>query len=268
VTSVQSDLDTPSTTTLYAADPDLGSIYVLMDAAPPFLEAISPDGMVVAYWVPSSPIHFRDLLSGRDREVPGTLGCAWLGFSPDPERIVCSDGDVRVVDVVTGGSTQLNVCPPDVIEQGVICGGTLWSPDGRWIAYRRYRARSGPAGPDEGIYIIDTTCIPQPSTCQAAVQGPTGSAHWGYSWSPDGSRLAAAALDALSLLDLATRGWSEVPLTESFTFINEVAWSPDGTTLAFVDSDDYLFAVGASGGSPVQIAIGNDLSIVGWFVVN
>jgi Tol biopolymer transport system component len=272
VTSVQGDLDTPATTILYAANPDLGSIDVLLDAAPPFLEAVSPDGLVVAYWVPSSPIHlspihFRDLLSGRDREVPGTLGCAWLSFSPDPERIVCSDGDVRVVDVVTGGSAQLNVCPPDVIEQGVICGGTLWSPDGRWIAYKRYRDRSGPAGPDEGIYIIDATCIPRPLTCQAAIQGPTGSARWGYSWAPDGSRLAAATVDGLSILDVMTRAWSQVPLTEEFPFITQVAWSPDGTVLAFVDAGSYLYVVDVGGGSPVEVDHGSYLSLLGWFVI-
>jgi WD40 repeat protein len=256
------------TSRLYAVSADGGPPYVLMDNAPDYTESISPDGLAIRYWQRASPLHLRGLTGGEDREVPGTLGCIWASWSPDLQHLACSDGDVgdvRIVDLGSGKVIQLGVCPPDDIEQGVVCEGSLWSPDGRWIAYRRYIPRSGPPGSDEGIYIIDATCIPRPDTCRFSLLGPLGLAS-SLSWSPDGSRLAAATTDGLLLFDMAARSWSGVPLDGIFRTISQVSWSPDGNLLAFVESD-HLFMVGPGGGSPIQLAIGHFLSIVGWFII-
>jgi Tol biopolymer transport system component len=94
-----------------------------------------------------------------------------------------------------------------------------WSPDGRQVAFVRYRRGTTP-----GIWVVDTTGVgPHPILAGS----------WGFlDWSPDGTRLAISAaagiytvkLNGDSLKQITTTGYAP-------------RWSPDGRELAFQTRD-------------------------------
>jgi Tol biopolymer transport system component/DNA-binding winged helix-turn-helix (wHTH) protein len=136
-----------------------------------------------------------------------------------------------------------------------------WSPDGRQIAFERFRDSDG----QKNLYVIPalggserhvyTTSYPKWGGCNK------------MDWSPDGKSLifsesvdnsAKARLSLLSLADLTAR-----PLTSPHNqqFDCEPAFSPDGAKVAFArhmgpfPSD--LFVMQVAGGQPLRLTTGN-----------
>jgi Tol biopolymer transport system component len=143
-----------------------------------------------------------------------------------------------------------------------------WSPDGRQIAFERFRDSDD----QKSLYVIPalggserhvyTTSYPKWGGCNK------------MDWSPDGKSLifsesvddgAKARLSLLSLADLTAR-----PLTSPHNqqFDCEPAFSPDGATVAFArhmgpfPSD--LFVMQVTGGQPVRLTTGNSGAEPAW----
>ncbi len=143
-----------------------------------------------------------------------------------------------------------------------------WSPDGRQIAFERFRD----ADDQKSLYVIPalggserhvyTTSYPKWGGCNK------------MDWSPDGKSLifsesvddgAKARLSLLSLADLTAR-----PLTSPHNqqFDCEPAFSPDGATVAFArhmgpfPSD--LFVMQVAGGQPLRLTTGNSGGEPAW----
>jgi dipeptidyl aminopeptidase/acylaminoacyl peptidase len=185
-------------------------------------------------------------------------------WSPDGGRIVfLSD---------RGGAKHLWVIPADGGEARAVTTGSLapsepaWSPDGRWIAFT---GKAGePAGRGEGREHSDVRVISRLHYKQDGegfwdgrwkqifVVSAGGGAprqvtqgdydHTSPAWSPDGAYLAYtgnaspdADLDDASDLWIVRADGAGTPrrLTKAIGPVESPAWSPDGTSIAYVGHD-------------------------------
>lgn len=204
---------------------------------------------------PTTPNTFR-----RDGEfivfAPST-GAGWDVAAQDPES-----GDVRTI-VETDGIVDCVVadepCTTFIKE-------AEWSADGRWVAFRvshRSLAGSplGPCGPTVGLWVatadgeprqLTTPCDAPPSVSDVAIEEM-------WAWSPVGDELAYVRIDGetdeLFLIDPSdgsrtslgtgtvapdyTGGWGRLA--------SSLAWSPDGSQIAYADGGS-LYAVDVASG--------------------
>lgn len=90
----------------------------------------SPDGSRIVFtrYTEPGPSHVfvMDADGGDERRVAAGLTPAW---SPDGETIAVSGDGLRLVDVESGDAVQLT--------QGQFDTEPSWSPDGRWLVFRR-----------------------------------------------------------------------------------------------------------------------------------
>jgi Tol biopolymer transport system component len=99
--------------------------------------------------------------------------------------------------------------------------GPAWSPDGRWIAFRR---ATGPidAPHDRGIYVVRVSGGRE----QRLVR------YWSpFAWSPDSKHLAVARKGGLDIIRLGDRSIRRLAPGSWST----LDWSPDGTSIAATD---------------------------------
>jgi Tol biopolymer transport system component len=158
---------------------------------------------------------------------------------------------------------------PLQLTQSDADGYPTWSPDGRQIAFERFRDSDD----QKSLYVIPalggserslyTTSYPKWGGCNK------------MDWSPDGKSLifsesvddgAKARLSLLSLADLTAR-----PLTSPHNqqFDCGPAFSPDGATVAFARrpmgaSPSDLFVMQVAGGQPLRLTTGNSGGEPAW----
>jgi Tol biopolymer transport system component/DNA-binding winged helix-turn-helix (wHTH) protein len=175
-------------------------------------------------------------------------------FSPDGNEVAFVRGpdDSGIYTALIDGEKPLRLTsnPSDRFP--------VWSSDGRQIAF----ARASEEG--QAIYVIPSLG----GTERRVYSGPASFFPWSLSWSPDGGALAFsesrpdrthARISLLSLSDFSVR-----PLT--FPSGQDIdyapAFSPDGSTLAFVrsvvtgDVSD-LYSVPVKGGEPKRLTFSN-----------
>lgn len=225
--------------------------------------AISPDGQWVAYRsdlvsgfeidelyvVPTdggSPPQqvSRSVATGTNRSVKG------FAWSPDSSRIAYTanlDGalpgaffanEVFLVDRNGGNEVKINGgigSPPSVEVRN-----PRWSPDGRYILQEVavFNGSTGAANPF-ALNIYDTQAGMPNSTRVVNLAGNTTRTVRNIHWSPDSVRFSYTA-DVLSAQGVFQVWVTQVntttnPFSQNGSFNSDSRWSPDGSTLAYLD---------------------------------
>jgi WD40 repeat protein len=172
-----------------------------------------------------------------------------LAVSPDGLSVALVEDDAISITGAVESSLPL---------RGLVPMSIAWSPDGARLALSAVRNR--PDGPDFGMYVADVTG-------SDLRRVPVPPAHWLTSptWSPDGSSLAYVStregkhafpmtivtedLDSGTTRTLADAGRC---ITCSGA-LPVVAWSPDGTTLAYTTYDGPTRLVPVNGGPSTSL---------------
>jgi len=189
----------------------------------------------------SGPISLLDP-SGAAKDV-GPSGSA-PSWAPDGRRLAFAGAH--------GGGSDIFVVNDDGSGLSDFSGGAAvdsspaWSPDAARIAFVRQRTDGSVA-----VVVMDTSGS---RIARSSVSvGPPDR----LSWSPDGTRIVYGAQGHLFVLTL---GGGTQALTSGPQSDGEPAWSPDGSTIAFVSSRDgggrHVYAVGATGGSATRLTAG------------
>ena len=153
-------------------------------------------------------------------DCPGSL----CGAVEPPSLSWSPDGGSLAVGASVGGGTGVAVVPVDdpAGEPRVVCAScaghaAAWSPDGRWLAY---------SGPD-GVFRI--------STRGGRSEPVSPAAAYSLAWSPEGTRLLADSGDAVRVVDLSQRPYSQAIVTELQPpeGPSVPAWAPDGTRVSW-----------------------------------
>ena len=152
-----------------------------------------------------------------------TQGFQWLALSPDGKKIAfTARGDVFAASARDGGEAERVTSTPELEVQ------LTWAPDSRRLAY--VSSRDGATH----LYLYDFDA----RTETRLTDGPTNDVS--PTWSPDGKSIAFER-DAkeLRVLDVATRRDRLLATGEldrpPFLPEHDIAWSPDGQWLAFLD---------------------------------
>ena len=165
----------------------------------------------------------------------------------------------------------------------------VWSPDGSQIAFVSSRGTAAGADdqPRAQIHVLRLDGG-EAQKITDVKEGVTG-----FSWSPDGKRIAFLSIDSLAkdtdaarkrrddpqvfegdmrlshvwVIDLATKKTTELVHSTAYTVRGAPEWSPDGSRLTYLTTPTTLirderraaFIVSASGGTPERIEAGADI---------
>jgi Tol biopolymer transport system component len=145
-----------------------------------------------------------------------------------------------------------------------MCGLPAWSPDGRWIAYNR---GLGGAGTSDllGLYLLDTECLGDPSTCANSQRGPFNG-DGPFTWSPDSRYLAGQWGPIVRIFEVTDEGAKPVRDVEIEHSSSDLAWSPDGQWIAYTAGNKIMLIL-ATGGEALQLASARLPVITGWVTV-
>jgi Tol biopolymer transport system component len=247
---------------LRVIDPENGLARVI---GPPGEQATqvsrSPDGKLVAYWLPDPSGDQLMLMGidGRDRHrvaanVAVTAGPGPGQWSPDSRFIAIEakgEGASRIlrVDVETGAGRF-------VTPVSSSAHWPLWSPDGQWIAFRR--------DIDPFTRVLSIMRADGSETRDVSGQLPGGvQVDGANSWSPDGRWIYFPADPWVFRTDVATA--TSTRLTREHYQSAAPALSPDGTLLAYIVStpSNWDLYVANSDGTGAHLVL-NDATDNGW----
>jgi Tol biopolymer transport system component len=222
--------------------------------------ALSHNQDKIAYLADRSHIMSFDLKTGERQVLANLEGhrCnSPISWANNDKSIVLScEGRIFIVSIDTGIVEEMTVG-----SKKNVWVDPIWSPDGRLIAFDHLPGIPQ-SSPDEGLYIVNTSCLQDPSTCMDVAKGPfTGSFMCPncMSWSPDGRFLAYTDAMKISILDSKTNQTREIIIPESDYDPESLTWSPDGEWIAYTllkvtgnDPQTEVFLVSVDGERVVQ----------------
>lgn len=262
---IQEVCDAPATTSteqqaVYLADPNTPNSAQPLATLPDNLSSelfISPDGSEVAFvWAnPLGESHIYRLALGSSTpeqvtSKPGIYGAAGspLAWSPDGQRLAFFAGNYpqQKLYVINRDGSNLRLLTPDPNHQ-IYRSDLFWAPDGQSIIF--YQPANPPYGNEEFLRQVNLV------TGELKTLSRSGF-YEGVQWSPNRQQIAFAmgrfSAQRIFLLDLTTNQF--IPLSNSFTEVGQIQWSPDGTRLAFTaeppgqsSGNQVLFSVRADG---------------------
>ena len=184
-------------------------------------------------------IYAVDPDTGETRELTHGVRDYGSDWSPDGTKIT--------YDSETGSGHEIVVADADGSNPVPIADGQspTWSPDGTRIAF---------VGEDGAIWVANADGSDAHAITDGADAGgqtvsyPSGY-DWNPSWSPDGRSIAYTRLVSERLAPMPNgegnasvtleelRVWSvdgtDVALTDAYTYLGDIDWSPDGSTIVF-----------------------------------
>jgi len=216
---------------------------------------------------------------------PPTDLCGWISGSPDFTTAVmeCKGRTIYILSLHDG--TKYPLFTSDEPQLEAYYAQPLWSPDGKWISFFYYNVASlsypERRSKDTGLYLIDTTCLAEPSTCPEKTRGPFQADFWmqrPYSWSPDSQYLVMVTERTGSpflVFNVENGTFRALEVADGWDDIFPVHWSPDGRWIAYsrrFSSEDGsldIFIIPADGGMPIHLLDGNNNMIVlNWLTVS
>ena len=195
-----------------------------------------------------------DPATGEERRITRGVRDYGSDWSPDGTRIVYDSESGSGYDIVVANADGTD---PTVIGSGQ---DPAWSPDGSRIAY---------AGAGGSIWVMNTDGTDaHPVTQGAAAGAGTGedaALDWNPAWSPEGRSIA--------YVRVAAHRWAPVPggqlrtdvtleqvrvwqdgatptdtmLTDAYTDVGELDWSPDGSTIVFTGAPTLFYETETDG---------------------
>ncbi len=222
----------------------------------------SPDGRYITNGVLIFDTRTRDV---QDISFLINMGCVSTSESPDAMNIAisCQNNDLYALSLKDRSTILISKHSED--SQDEQFQSPLWSPDGKWIAYIR-NAKS-----ENQLFLVDTSCLTEPSTCLDKELGPIKGSFapgvFSFGWSPDSRYIAIAneKIHAILIYDNQKNATRNIRLLGSGgSSVFSIAWSPDGKWLAFSSADpenqgaSEIYLISSSGGNAVRITDGPD----------
>jgi WD40 repeat protein len=161
--------------------------------------------------------------------------------SPDGSLIVFArSGEPERVMLMNADGSQLRSIARAALDSA------QWSPDGSRLALETSPSFQLPKPGDPTLILFKQgiSLVARNGSGSRSLVGAAAHGRLGFSWSPDGTRIAYAGHDDISIVDVATGARRVLVAMEGAW---RPAWSPDGSRIAFLDDDD-VYVVAATGG--------------------
>ena len=246
--------------TLWAIDGDATPRALSIGLGEALNPSHSPDGTQLAFWTRTGErtpwsIYVADADGGNARNLTGDMQLA-----PEPwANITWEPGGGRIAFATSeNGTNVVYVAPSDgsgppvrLSEADGDRSAPIWSPDGRWIAYRLRRMS------DDGAVHL-AIAGPDGSAEQVLATDPMPNASFrGSQWAPDSTRVAYFRQEngrhVVGVVDLDGQETIITPAdTEGFNPV----WSPDGTKIAYALEGGGAVVAAPDGTEISQIPVG------------
>ncbi len=162
--------------------------------------------------------------------------------SPDGSLIVFArSGEPERIMLMRADGSRLRTLARAALDSA------QWSPDGSRLALETspsFQLPKAGGGPTLVMFKQGISLVARDGSGTRSLVGAAAHGRLGFSWSPDGTRIAYAGRDDISVVDVAT-GARRVLLAMEDAW--RPAWSPDGSRIAFLTDND-LYVVAATGG--------------------
>jgi hypothetical protein len=187
--------------------------------------------------------------------------CMYPSWSPDARQFLIALGYQCQVY-----STETNKITP-IIEFGrqAACTSANWSPDGKKILISRENIESVNPQKEDGIYILDTSCIEEPSSCMKEMKGPfLWPVHYNeVIWSSDSQQISFLGAVGFVIANISNLNQYHVIQTIGGIIFSS-AWSLGDQFIAY-DGEGEIYYLPVEGGQSTKVSTVNGLNtVVGW----